>query len=35
MRNLHKANRRMPSKGIALKFKDLKKEYEKGLRGAR
>jgi len=34
MRNLHKANRRMPSEGRS-KFKDLKKEYEKGseLRG--
>lgn len=29
MRNLHKANRRMPGEGLA-KFKDLKKEYEKG-----
>lgn len=34
MRNLHKANRTMPVEGRA-KFKDLKKEYEKGfeLRG--
>ncbi len=34
MRNLHKANRRMPAEGRS-KFKDLKKEYEKGfeLRG--
>jgi D-3-phosphoglycerate dehydrogenase len=34
MRNLHKANRRMPAEGRT-KFKDLKKEYEKGfeLRG--
>jgi D-3-phosphoglycerate dehydrogenase len=34
MRNLHKANRRMPSEGHS-KFKELKKEYEKGaeLRG--
>ena len=34
MRNLHKANRRMPSEGRT-HFKDLKKEYEKGfeLRG--
>lgn len=34
MRHLHKANRRMPSEGRS-KFKDLKKEYEKGseLRG--
>lgn len=34
MRNLHKANRRMPDEGRT-KFKDLKKEYEKGfeLRG--
>lgn len=34
MRNLHKANRRMPYEGRS-KFKDLKKEYEKGseLRG--
>lgn len=34
MRSLHKANRRMPSEGNT-KFKDLKKEYEKGfeLRG--
>ncbi|HEY0978169.1 MAG TPA: D-2-hydroxyacid dehydrogenase [Flavobacteriales bacterium] len=29
MRNLHKANRRMPGEGLML-FKDLKKEYEKG-----
>ncbi|TXI78164.1 MAG: 3-phosphoglycerate dehydrogenase [Flavobacteriales bacterium] len=34
MRNLHKANRRMPAEGRT-KFKELKKEYEKGfeLRG--
>lgn len=34
MRNLHKANRRMPADGRS-KFKELKKEYEKGfeLRG--
>lgn len=34
MRNLHKANRRMPAEG-GTHFKDLKKEYEKGfeLRG--
>jgi len=34
MRSLHKANRRMPAEGRA-KFKELKKEYEKGfeLRG--
>jgi D-3-phosphoglycerate dehydrogenase / 2-oxoglutarate reductase len=34
MRNLHKANRRMPTEGITA-FKQLKKEYEKGteLRG--
>ncbi len=29
MRNLHKANRRMPGEGLS-KFKELKKEYEKG-----
>ena len=29
MRNLHKANRRMPSEG-ATAFKEMKKEYEKG-----
>lgn len=34
MRNLHKANRRMPEEGFT-RFKELKKEYEKGyeLRG--